>query len=335
MNHEARQYRVVRWTTALTGGGGLLILGTVIWYQWRSIGPYLFSHQLGCGCQTLSIHLSPWMIGWTSLLTVLGLVMFGRFAWQLSRHAWRQHRFRQQAEQLGRPVTHRETGVTFWYQAGTKPSAMTLGFIRPIIVVTSGLRAQVSNREFGMILRHEQVHQRQADPGWSVVLAALGAAWWWMPWVRTWIAAAWRLRELTADELAIVTHQDREALGGALVKIASRGPAMEAAFSPNQDRIEKMLDQSWRPKLHLWQKSAILTAVASVISLGFFWQVMTATAQTLQQIPVGACQETQRMCANQSQFTAPQTVTLCRSESSWHCATLPAMSVYEIRSQVR
>jgi Zn-dependent protease with chaperone function len=119
--------------------------------------------------------------------------------------------------------------------AGEEAFAVTYGLIRPRILVSTGLAAELTPAEIRAVLAHEREHLRARDP-LRLLAARLFAAWGCYLPAAGWLAdrAALR-RELAADREA-ARRAGRGVLAGALLKLASMPacPAV-AAVSPAGD----------------------------------------------------------------------------------------------------
>lgn len=333
MTDRAR-YRSLRWSILGFGIGSLAILAWITVDQWQAIWPWLQPQVLGCGCQTLAVQISPWLTGWASFLFALTAVLLARFGWFLARGMLQQSRLLNQFQVDGRMIMHGPTGEQFLLIPNQERVAMTVGIWQPRIVVSHGLLSQVAKSELTAILRHEQAHRRAGDSAWSIVLQAIGQTWFKLPWLAVWIQAAWRLRELVADGVASMNYTRTTDLTSAFLKLAPAEPSAVPSFTPNLDRVEKLLNPQWVPQLGLWRRSAWLSGLAVVAGLLLFFQVSTTTAKTSTQTPAGLCQATMQMCRGQA-FSQPTQTTVCIEQNGWRCTELSSMSVYELRLSPR
>lgn len=330
---EQRQYRRVRWTVVLasTVGLGVLLWASVL--QSAQLLPYLSGESLDCGCQILNLQLSPLATGLALGLIGLTGSMFVRGLWRFGRRAWSDRRLVRMVGNSGRTIQHHPTDLTYWLVTDVSRRAMTIGLFAPRVVVTSGLLAHLSKSELSSVLRHEQAHQQSHDPIWSAVIEALGAAWWWLPTLKSWVAATYRLRELAADEAALESA-DRQSLGSAVLKLLQSEPGPTAAFSPNGDRVEKILNPAWRPRLDLWSWPAVLSLGLVMLGFGLLVRWTETTAATVPTLPAQVCQEV-RLACSQPQPTSSSASVLCVSQGGLRCVWVlgPAMSSHEPFSQ--
>jgi Zn-dependent protease with chaperone function len=119
--------------------------------------------------------------------------------------------------------------------AAAEPFAVTIGLVRPRILVSDRLAGTLSPAELAAVLAHERCHLRRRDPAWLLAAWLLAAYGWYLPATR-WLAGRVALdRELAADRAAL-TLVGRGMLAGALLKLAALPacPAVAAA-SPARD----------------------------------------------------------------------------------------------------
>jgi Zn-dependent protease with chaperone function len=119
--------------------------------------------------------------------------------------------------------------------AAPEPFAVTVGLVRPRILVSDRLAGTLSPAELAAVLAHERCHLRRRDPARLLAARLLAAYGWYLPAAR-WLAGRVALdRELAADRAAL-TLVSRGMLAGALLKLAALPvcPAVAAA-SPAGD----------------------------------------------------------------------------------------------------
>lgn len=114
--------------------------------------------------------------------------------------------------------------------------AVTYGLVRPRILVSTGLTAELAAAEITAVLAHEREHLRHRDP-LRLLAARLLAQWaWYLPAGR-WLARRYALRRELAADRAAAGSTGRGVLAAALLKLASLPacPAVAAA-SPAEDQ---------------------------------------------------------------------------------------------------
>lgn len=102
--------------------------------------------------------------------------------------------------------------------ASTEPLAVTAGLVRPLVLVSTGLRSRLSGRHLDAVLAHERAHARRRDPLLLLTVAMLGAAH--LPRTRALLMAdAAAACEKAADEEAAREVGDRVLVAEAIVAV--------------------------------------------------------------------------------------------------------------------
>lgn len=112
-----------------------------------------------------------------------------------------------------------------------EPIALTMCFIRPKIVVSTGLLQLLDSGELEALLRHEIFHMKHRDPLKAFVLVVCSSVLWYVPilkWTRKQYTAA---REVLADSSAIEEMGSAESLGSALLKLMRRNRPVRYPFT--------------------------------------------------------------------------------------------------------
>ena len=116
----------------------------------------------------------------------------------------------------------------------TEPFAVTVGLVRPRILVSDRLAGALSRAELTAVLAHERCHLLHRDPARLLAVRMLAAYAWYLPAAR-WLAGRAALnRELAADRAAL-TGAGRGVLAGALLKLAAL-PACPAVAAASPER---------------------------------------------------------------------------------------------------
>lgn len=167
--------------------------------------------------------------------------------------------------------------------------AVTYGLVRPRILVSTGLTAELGAAEITAVLAHEREHLRHRDP-LRLLAARLLAQWGWYLPAGRWLARRHALRrELSADRAA-AGSAGRAVLAAALLKLASLPacPAVAAA-SPAEDppgsleaRVAQLEDG--RPPR---QRLTLLRVLASGGGLIFLAAAAMCCAALSQVVPGG------------------------------------------------
>lgn len=154
--------------------------------------------------------------------------------------------------------------------------AVTYRLIRPRILVSTTLAAELTTAEVAAVLTHEREHVRHRDPLRILAVRLLAAFAWYAP-AASWLASRAVLRRELAADRASAHGTGRGVLAGALLKLASRptcpaaaaaGPAPDAPGSL-EARIAQ-LEGGRPPRMRLTGPRALGTAgiVAVVMAAG-------------------------------------------------------------------
>lgn len=96
--------------------------------------------------------------------------------------------------------------------------AFTIGWLRPVIHVSTELEGRLSQAQLAAVLAHEYAHVRRRDPLRLTVLRALGCLLFWLPAMRRLAADVADDAEIIADDFAI--RGDPVALASAILALA-------------------------------------------------------------------------------------------------------------------
>ncbi|MFD7524439.1 M56 family metallopeptidase [Paenibacillus chitinolyticus] len=141
-----------------------------------------------------------------------------------------------------------------------EPIALTMGFGKPAVVLSTGLLDMLEASEAEAVIHHELHHQQTGDPRSMFFLSLLASVLWYLP-VLKWFHHQYKIaREILADNYAISRQGSSRDLGSALLKLLRRGGtvAMPFAYASFADtsinyRIRRIVDPespiSFRPPL--------------------------------------------------------------------------------------
>ena len=144
--------------------------------------------------------------------------------------------------------------------------AVTYRLIRPRILVSTALAAELTAAEVAAVLAHEREHLRHRDPLRMLAVRLLTAFAWYTP-AASWLASRAVLRRELAADLASARGTGRGVLAGALLKLASL-PACPAAAAAGPDRDSQgslearvaQLEEGRPPRLRLARPRVLGTA---------------------------------------------------------------------------
>lgn len=325
------RHHYTRLQLALVGSGvavlSVLLVTTV--RLWPVVTQSFAPAQLTCGCLALSVRPSWWVTGGTLVVMAVTAVAFGRLLWSLATTAWRSERQRRRWSRLpGRHVTHGRSDRPYLLITSEQPVAATVGWWRPQVVISTALVRRLTGSEFAAVLGHEEAHRRSRDPLLTAIMAAVTSALAWLPWMRSWLAAAYSWRELAADGAATDEYRRTGPLSAAFLKLLDAPLQPEVSgFSPNRDRLERLLDARWLPSRRIWGWPAMLGFGVVILSMVTFGRFAQAATQDLSPTATTICRETATMC--RAEGMTVQTNTICHGEQ---CRTFgrPITSTYAI-----
>lgn len=159
------------------------------------------------------------------------------------------------------------------------PIAVTMGFFRPNIVLSTGLREMLSDDEFEAVVHHEIHHQQNHDPLKVFIVSFFASIMWYMPILR-WVREQYKIaKELLADEYAIHQQGSSVDLGSALLKMLKAGRQMNMPFSyvsfadtSVNYRIHYILDPLTEFPLNVPLKSAVASlSIFTIICVLFIY----------------------------------------------------------------
>ncbi|MBA2941714.1 M56 family metallopeptidase [Paenibacillus sp. CGMCC 1.16610] len=154
------------------------------------------------------------------------------------------------------------------------PTAMTIGFRKPQIILSTGLLDMLDPTELHAVIDHEKCHMKHRDPLAIFLLSIMSKALWYIP-IFAWLAKKYPIMiELRADKYAIGQMNQPADLGSALLKLLKlQSPApnlslSHASFAETSMnvRIKHILD----PQMTLllpWPRLRIAVSLLIVILL--------------------------------------------------------------------
>lgn len=296
--NETRQYLIIRLVAA-----AFLVLsfGSLAWLSaraWPILHQALWPAKFGCGCSLVSLTVPPITTATAIAVMIASALLFGRWLFFFGRQVSRSRRTLNHFNRYKlRRTYHQGVGHPIVITDQAQPQAMTIGLVRPTTFITTGLLKSLKGSEVLAVIRHEQEHARRRDPLWAAIISSLSATWWRMPLLQELATAAVRLRELSADSAATANYRQAGGLTGAIIKLAAM-PAVEGtvSFSPNQDRVEKLLNHKWQPKFFVWRWSQAWVLGFFLLALGAVIKLTPPVAASVPPGVAAACQETRLLC---------------------------------------
>lgn len=180
-------------------------------------------------------------VGLSSLEFVLdGLVIFTLIftIWHISSQLIHTARMKKRLEQYREKTLTNELNQTcgsekeeFIIISHPAPMAITMGFVRPKIVISTGLINLLTNDELEAVITHEMYHKANRDPLKIFILSLCASTIGYIP-ILKWFNQQYRIiQEVLADEFAIKKQQTTVHLGSALLKMLKVGMAKKMPFA--------------------------------------------------------------------------------------------------------
>jgi beta-lactamase regulating signal transducer with metallopeptidase domain len=99
------------------------------------------------------------------------------------------------------------------------PLAITMGFVRPKIVLSTGLMSLLNDDELKAVISHEMYHKENQDPRNIFLMSLCSSTMGYIP-ILKWFDQKYKImKELLADEYAIEKQETSVNLGSALLKM--------------------------------------------------------------------------------------------------------------------
>ncbi|KRF11476.1 hypothetical protein ASG90_17190 [Nocardioides sp. Soil797] len=206
-----------------------------------------------------------------ALVSTTGMSVLAFLSFRLIQALWINHRTtrRSRREHLAtlRLIAHRdESGILFVEHHATAVYCVSDPRLRGAgaVVVTTGAREALTNKQLHLVLRHEWAHLRSRHDRLVLRSHSLAEALPWLPFFRIAHDQIAELVELHADDA--VATRDRPDLAGALYRLAGGSPLNEPAGSLSATgpaalaRVGRLV----RPPAPLRRSGAALVAAAIV-----------------------------------------------------------------------
>lgn len=112
-----------------------------------------------------------------------------------------------------------------------EPLAMTIGFWRPRIVLSTGLLQLLDEEELEAVVQHERFHLSNRDPLRLMLLYVSASVFWYIPILRSGLEQYRLSREVLADQYAISRLESPLGLGSALLKLIKKKQDSNGQYS--------------------------------------------------------------------------------------------------------
>lgn len=159
-----------------------------------------------------------------------------------------------------------------------RPFALTVGFLKPHIYVSSKLKKILSEKELICVIAHEQHHRSSRDALLALALETLARLLFFLPSFRSLVKHMHLRHELVADQAAL-QNTSLDILASAIFKsIEYRGApiaqqSVALGFSTMSERITYLLNPSLKPVLHVswfslgWSVGMIFVVLLAAASM--------------------------------------------------------------------
>lgn len=168
----------------------------------------------------------------------------------------------------GARAVAKAAGVEGFYRTpARRPAAFCFGLVRPRVVLTAGLLAELDDDERTAVLWHEAHHARDRVPLKCLLARLAASALFWLPTLRDLRDRYLLVKEIAADRLA-VAHTNRRALAGALLVAADPVPGTVGIAAAAAVRAERLLDPAAKlPPLFRRGRLLASALAAAVVAL--------------------------------------------------------------------
>jgi len=168
------------------------------------------------------------LVGYTLILTIWKI---GSQFYHAIRMKKRFKQYRENMLTLNMNCTYSQGKEVLLVISHPTPLALTMGFIRPKIVLSTGLMNLISDEELEAVISHEMYHKENRDPLKIFLMELCSSTMWYIP-ILDWCNQKYKImKELLADEYAIEKQQTSVHLGSALLKMLKVSKYEKMPFS--------------------------------------------------------------------------------------------------------
>lgn len=254
-----------------------LAISAIIFFQ---MGLYLLSIVAGWDVgYNLVVVCHGWMrtIGLSSLEYVLdAFVVYTLLvtSWKIGSQLYYASRMKKRFEQYKENGLSIEMNQTysngedeFIVISHPSPLAITMGFVQPKIVLSTGLISLLNNGELKAVISHEMYHKENKDPFNIFLMSLCSSTMWYLP-ILKWFNQNYRImKELLADEYAIEKQETSVNLGSALLKMlkVSKNQKMPFAYASFADTsVNYRIDYILNPVREIQIKLPLIVTLMSL-----------------------------------------------------------------------
>lgn len=253
----------------------LFLLGVIIVMFFEALSPHLIEFCL-LAWQALSAQIAYRLMFLGFIVLILSALTFLMGLWW---HARVTEKHVQQLllskRNLSTPLVHaaEQLGLASRLDlvATPQPFALCYGWLRPRVLLTTGLIETLDEQELDSVLAHERYHLLQRDPLKILVARALSDAVFFFPLLRDLVDNYLLLQEIAADQHALAQGATRATLASALVKVVQT-PTWDVlalgAYSPFGERVQHLAQPqrkfNWRIS---WLRGAVSGVAVALLLL--------------------------------------------------------------------
>jgi beta-lactamase regulating signal transducer with metallopeptidase domain len=161
-------------------------------------------------------------------------------------------------------------------ESSLAPTPLTMGYLRPVILIPEGLVAELDDQELDCVLSHEAAHVVRNDTSIALLQQLVSVAFWWNPMLRAINKLINHIRERLCDAYVVQKEGDGLTLARSLVKVAewsskrwSRLPLVASLLEEDglEHRVSNLISDGPPATISMNRRSLILLA-AFVFVLG-------------------------------------------------------------------
>ncbi|MEK4667411.1 M56 family metallopeptidase [Niallia sp. FSL R7-0271] len=244
------------------------ILIQMIWYIYSLTSNFDVGFNLFQACQALFEMFGVPFLEYILLAFVLFTILHS--LWFCTIQIKKLHNLKKKMsglaiEELSRKWNNRYETDRIQVIQSEQPFAITIGFFKPKIVLSTGLWEILSDEEIESVIYHEFHHLNQLDPGKTYIMELFAKVLWFLP-ILKWLAQQFSIvREVLADNYAIEKSGQRLHISSALLKMINSTQLKSASFVSFADgsvnyRIQNMIEPNTSNRI----KWPLLNAAASL-----------------------------------------------------------------------
>jgi beta-lactamase regulating signal transducer with metallopeptidase domain len=187
-------------------------------------------------------------------------------------------------------------------ESSLAPTPLTMGYLRPVILVPEGLVAELDDEELDCVLSHEAAHVVRHDTAIALLQQLVSVAFWWNPMLRVINKLISNIRERLCDAYVVQKEGDGLTLARSLVKVADwsskrwrRLPLVASLLEEDglEHRVSNLISDGPPATMTMSRRSRVLLAAfvfvlgsTSLVPLMRFGLAPVNSAETVIETPV-------------------------------------------------